>query len=81
MRFERVRLRDFKCYDDADLALRDGVTVIHGVNGSGKSSLLEACFFAPYSAKKHASSSEDFPLPLTPWMTVTPGDSVSSLSA
>ena len=50
MRFERVRLRDFKCYDDADLALRDGVTVIHGVNGSGKSSLLEACFFALYGA-------------------------------
>ena len=50
MRFERVRLRDFKCYDDTDLALRDGVTVIHGVNGSGKSSLLEACFFALYGA-------------------------------
>jgi exonuclease SbcC len=27
------------------------VTVIHGLNGSGKSSLLEACFFALYGAR------------------------------
>ncbi|WP_424000020.1 DNA double-strand break repair ATPase Rad50 [Haloarcula salina] len=51
MRFERVRLEHFKCYDDADLRLDGGVTVIHGLNGSGKSSLLEACFFALYGSK------------------------------
>ncbi|MFD1597468.1 DNA double-strand break repair ATPase Rad50 [Halobellus rarus] len=51
MRFERIRLRNFKPYADADLDLRDGVTVIHGLNGSGKSSLLEACFFALYGAR------------------------------
>ncbi len=51
MRFDRVRLEQFKCYSDADLRLDAGVTVIHGVNGSGKSSLLEACFFALYGAK------------------------------
>ncbi len=51
MRFERLQLRNFKPYADADLDLRDGVTVIHGLNGSGKSSLLEACFFALYGAR------------------------------
>ncbi|MFC5970179.1 DNA double-strand break repair ATPase Rad50 [Halomarina salina] len=51
MRFERVRLENFKCYADADLHLDDGVTVMYGLNGSGKSSLLEACFFALYGAK------------------------------
>ena len=51
MRFEHVRLRNFKPYADAELDLRDGVTVIHGLNGSGKSSLLEACFFALYGAR------------------------------
>ncbi|MFD1684555.1 DNA double-strand break repair ATPase Rad50 [Halobellus litoreus] len=51
MRFERIRLRNFKPYADAELDLRDGVTVIHGLNGSGKSSLLEACFFALYGAR------------------------------
>jgi exonuclease SbcC len=51
VRFTRIRLQHFKCYDDADLRLDTGVTVIHGLNGSGKSSLLEACFFALYGAK------------------------------
>jgi exonuclease SbcC len=51
VKFDRIRLRNFKPYDDADLELRDGVTVVHGLNGSGKSSLLEACFFALYGSK------------------------------
>ena len=51
MRFEYVRLSNFKCYEEADLRLDEGVTVIHGPNGSGKSSLLGACFFALYGAK------------------------------
>lgn len=50
MRVDRLRLRNFKCYEDADVSLGAGVTVIHGLNGSGKSSLLEACFFALYGA-------------------------------
>ncbi|MFB6269339.1 MAG: DNA double-strand break repair ATPase Rad50 [Halobacterium sp.] len=50
MRFTRVSLQNFKCYEDADVRLDRGVTVIHGLNGSGKSSLLEACFFALYGA-------------------------------
>ena len=51
MRFDRISLRNFKCYADADLEFSTGVSVIHGPNGSGKSSLLEACFFALYGSK------------------------------
>ncbi len=51
MKFDRLRLRNFKPYADTDLQFTDGVTVIHGLNGSGKSSLLEACFFALYGSK------------------------------
>jgi exonuclease SbcC len=51
VRFDRVRLERFKPYADADLSLDAGVTVVHGLNGSGKSSLLEACFFALYGAR------------------------------
>jgi exonuclease SbcC len=51
MRFDRLRLTNFKCYESVDVRLDRGVTVIHGLNGSGKSSLLEACFFALYGSK------------------------------
>ncbi|MFB6164060.1 MAG: DNA double-strand break repair ATPase Rad50 [Haloarculaceae archaeon] len=59
MRFERIRLENFKCYADADLRLDQGVTVIHGLNGSGKSSLLEACFFALYGSRSLEKTLED----------------------
>ncbi|WP_266077289.1 DNA double-strand break repair ATPase Rad50 [Haladaptatus caseinilyticus] len=59
MRFDRIRLSNFKCYEDADLHLDTGVTVIHGLNGSGKSSLLEACFFALYGARALDRTLED----------------------
>jgi exonuclease SbcC len=48
VRFRRIALENFNCFADAELTLDPGVTVVHGVNGSGKSSLLEACFFALY---------------------------------
>ena len=51
MKFDRLRLRNFKPYADTDLRFENGVTVIHGLNGSGKSSLLEACFFALYGSR------------------------------
>lgn len=51
MRFDRLRLKNFKPYEQTDVRLDRGVTVIHGLNGSGKSSLLEACFFALYGSK------------------------------
>jgi exonuclease SbcC len=50
MYFERLRLRQFKPYADAEVTLTPGVTVIHGLNGSGKSSLLEACFLSLYGS-------------------------------
>jgi len=59
MRFQRIAMESFKCYDDADLTLDPGVTVIHGLNGSGKSSLLEACFFALYGSKAIDETLED----------------------
>jgi exonuclease SbcC len=59
VRVDRVRLSNFKCYGDADLRLDRGVTVVHGVNGSGKSSLLEACFFALYGSAAIPGTRED----------------------
>ncbi|MEJ7796995.1 MAG: DNA replication and repair protein RecF [Solirubrobacteraceae bacterium] len=41
----RVRLRNFRSYADADVALGPGLTVVHGRNGAGKTNLLEALYF------------------------------------
>jgi len=41
----RLRLRDFRGYASADVALGAGLTVVHGANGAGKTNLLEALYF------------------------------------
>jgi DNA replication and repair protein RecF len=40
-----VQLRDFRTYSRAEAHLGDGLTVVHGANGAGKSNLLEALYF------------------------------------
>jgi DNA replication and repair protein RecF len=40
-----VQLRDFRTYARAEALLGEGLTVIHGANGAGKSNLLEALYF------------------------------------
>ena len=41
----RLRLRDFRSYPRADVALGERLTVVHGPNGAGKTNLLEALYF------------------------------------
>src|SRR5919202_2610486 len=41
----RLRLRDFRSYEAADVALGRGLTVVHGRNGAGKTNLLEGLYF------------------------------------
>src|SRR3954451_8131453 len=41
----RLRLRDFRCYASAEVALGPGLTVVHGRNGAGKTNLLEGLYF------------------------------------
>lgn len=45
MRVERLQLRDFRNYESADVGLGDGLTVVAGANGAGKTNLLEALYF------------------------------------
>jgi DNA replication and repair protein RecF len=42
----RLKLRDFRSYEQAELRLGAGLTVISGRNGAGKTNLLEALYFA-----------------------------------
>ncbi len=40
-----MQLRDFRTYARAEAHLGEGLTVLHGANGAGKSNLLEALYF------------------------------------
>ena len=39
-------LTDFRCFDELEVELTDGLTVVHGANGQGKTTLLEAIGWA-----------------------------------
>ena len=45
MRVLSVKMRDFRTYARAEAHLGEGLTVVHGPNGVGKSNLLEALYF------------------------------------
>ncbi len=45
MRVLGLTLRDFRCYEQAEIALAEGLSVITGPNGAGKTNLLEALYF------------------------------------
>lgn len=50
MQFQRIHIQNWRCFIDESVRFEDGVTVLYGNNGSGKSSLLEAAFFALYGS-------------------------------
>jgi DNA replication and repair protein RecF len=45
MRVVALRLRDFRSYEDAGIALGERLTVVSGANGAGKTNLLEGLYF------------------------------------
>ncbi|MBY0424907.1 MAG: DNA replication/repair protein RecF [Cytophagales bacterium] len=45
MRLEKISLFNFKNYENADLALSEGVNCFTGPNGSGKTNLLDAIYY------------------------------------
>ncbi|WNY23437.1 Chromosome partition protein Smc [Methanimicrococcus hongohii] len=51
MKFKHLHVENIRSYETLDLDFPDGVTVISGVNGSGKSSILEACFMGIFGGE------------------------------
>jgi DNA replication and repair protein RecF len=45
MHVTRIKLRDFRNYESAEVDLGEGLTVVTGANGAGKTNLLEALYF------------------------------------
>lgn len=46
-----LKLKNIRSYEDLEIHFKNGVTVISGINGSGKSSLLEACFTGLFGSR------------------------------
>src|SRR2546421_11905614 len=45
MRVLGLSLRDFRNYEDVRISLGEGLTIISGANGAGKTNLIEALYF------------------------------------
>ena len=50
MQIERLRLKNFRCYDELDIDFEPRLTVIVGENGKGKTAIFDALAIAlePY---------------------------------
>jgi DNA replication and repair protein RecF len=59
MLVQRLRLRDFRTYAAADVALGPSLTVVHGPNGAGKTNLLEALYFGCTSRSCRTTNERD----------------------
>lgn len=56
MIIRKVVLRNIKSYKEADITLRDGITGIAGLNGAGKSTILEAIGFALFDSAAYGQA-------------------------
>ena len=45
MSIKKIAISNFRCFDSVDLEFSELNNFIHGANGSGKTSVLEALYF------------------------------------
>ena len=55
MLVNELKLQNFRCYEFLEFPVNKGITLVYGENGSGKSSIIEAFYFA-LSAKSFRST-------------------------
>ncbi|MCB0916001.1 MAG: DNA replication/repair protein RecF [Actinobacteria bacterium] len=60
MHLSRLSLHDFRSYEAADIALQPGVTAVIGLNGQGKTNLVEAIHYLAHQRSHRVA--KDLPL-------------------
>lgn len=46
MKIEKLKIKNFRCYEDIELELKEDYTVLVGINGAGKTTVLDAISIA-----------------------------------
>lgn len=55
----RIKLKNFRCFSQYDVAIENPLVVIEGPNGAGKTSLLEALYYSCYLRSFRSSSPKE----------------------
>ena len=71
MRVAAVSLRDFRSYEQAQAVLGEGLTVVSGSNGAGKTNLLEAIYFGCTGRSCRTTNEREVVRWGSPWTRVT----------
>lgn len=69
MHLTSIELANFRSYRKLNLSLQEGLTIAHGVNGAGKSNLLEAVYLLAIGKSYRASVERE----LVTWEAATTG--------
>ena len=51
MKIKSVKLRNVKCYSEAEFDFEKGINFISGMNGAGKTSIIESIGYALFNYK------------------------------
>ena len=70
MRVAAVSLRDFRSYGEAQAVLGEGLTVVTGSNGAGKTNLLEAIYFGCTGRSCRTNTEREVVRWTAPWARV-----------
>ena len=59
MYIKKVKLENFRNYEDEEINLKDGINIIYGNNAQGKTNILESIFLCAYGKSFRAKKDKE----------------------